>query len=141
MSFDMSRHLPRNLGTSEVCHVVSRHLPRNLGTLEICHVVSRHVAKTFGVMPPQWLVWAKISRVATEGISWYYCRFDINLIDLTAILRCWYILPPDMLSDRARLRAERKISPVGPNVATCRDICQGSGTCGVMSRRDICHKS
>ena len=30
-------------------------------------------------------IWAKLSRVATEEISCHYCRFDINLLDLTAI--------------------------------------------------------
>ena len=86
-------------------------------------------------------IWAKISRVATEEIPCHYCRFDIHLLDLTAIFAVLVHSAPDMLSDRARKRAERKFSPVGPNVATCRDICQGSGTCGVMSRRDICLES
>ena len=90
---------------------------------------------------PQWLIWAKsgrkFQRVATEEIPCHYCRFDIHLLDLTAIFAVLVHSAPDMLSDRARKRAERKFSPVGPNVATCRDICQGSGTCGVMSRRDI----
>ena len=90
-------------------------------------------------------IWAKISRVATEEMSCHNCSFDINLLDLTAIFAVLVqIMPSDMLllrSDRARKRAERKISPVGPDVATCRDICQGSGTCGVMSHRDICLES
>ena len=69
-------------------------------------------------------IWANISTVATEEMPCYYCRFDVNLLDLTAILRCWYILPP-RYAFRPRAQAR------GAKIFTC----------GVMSRRDICLES